>query len=162
MMMEKNIESGELQTVGRSIKTLSNLLVREFQYQMMIKGVDRLTAANFWILSYLYHNSDKTIYQRDVEREFSIARSTVTQLVKLMEKKELIERSDDKSDGRLKSLKLTEKGRQLHKIAYEGMIRSEERLCENISRQELEAFISTAEKMKRNLKCEDGKGGCND
>ncbi len=160
--MDKFVERDEEQAVGREIRILSNLLAREFHSEMSALGVDRLTAVNSWILAYLSYNSDKTIYQRDIEREFSIARSTVTQLVKLMEKKGLIERSDDKSDGRLKSLKLTEKGEQIHTVAREGMARLERRLCSSLSRQEIEAFISTAEKMKQNLKCENGKGGCND
>lgn len=160
--MDKFVERDEEQAVGREIRILSNLLAREFHSEMSALGVDRLTAVNSWILAYLSYNSDKTIYQRDIEREFSIARSTVTQLVKLMEKKGLIERSDDKSDGRLKSLKLTEKGEQIHTVAREGMAHLERRLCSSLSRQEIEAFISTAEKMKQNLKCENGKGGCND
>lgn len=160
--MDKIVECDEEQAVGREIRILSNLLAREFHSEMSAQGVDRLTAVNSWILAYLSYNSDKTIYQRDIEREFLIARSTVTQLVKLMEKKGLIERSDDKSDGRLKSLKLTEKGEQLHTVAHEGMLHLERRLCSSLSRKEIEAFISTAEKMKQNLKCENGKGGCND
>lgn len=146
--------------VGREIKMLSNLLIRELDSTLIKQGLDRVTAINSWILGYLSHNSDRLIYQRDIEREFSIARSTVTTLVKLMEKKGLIERSDVESDARLKSLKLTDKGREIHDLAHIGLLETEAKLCQNITHEELENFIFTARKMRRNMncKCECEKG----
>lgn len=142
----------EEKVVGREIKMLSNLLVRSIEAKTQDYGLDRVTAINSWILAYLSCNSGKTVYQKDLERDFSIARSTVTNLVKLMEKKGLIERSEDESDARLKSLKITDKGRQVENIAHKAMLETEAKLCENISQDEIDAFISVARKMRKNLK----------
>lgn len=141
----------EEKDVGREIRMLSNLLKREMDIQMTKLGFDRVTGMNGWILTYLSRHKERPVYQKDLERNFSVARSTVTSLVKLMEKKGLIERTSVESDARLKALKLTAKGEQVQQSAYMCMIESERRLCENISEQELEAFVSVAKKMRANL-----------
>lgn len=141
----------EGKNVGREIKMLSNLLKREMDAQMAQLGLDRVTGMNGWILTYLSSHKERPVYQKDLERNFSVARSTVTSLVKLMEKKGLIERTSVESDARLKALKLTAKGEQVQQSAYMCMTESERKLCENISEQELEAFVSVAKKMRANL-----------
>ena len=60
------------------------------------------------------------MFQRDIEREFSITRSTVTNILQLMERKGYIERRSVPQDARLKQLVLTEEGIRFH----ENTIRS--------------------------------------
>ena len=50
------------------------------------------------------------VYQRDIEEQFQIRRSSVTALLKAMEGDGFITRTAVKQDARLKSLALTEKG----------------------------------------------------
>lgn len=158
----------EKHIVGREIKMLSNLLIREIDANTQKMGLDRVTAINSWILGYLSCNSERTIYQKDLEKDFSIARSTVTNLVKLMEKKGLIERAEVESDARLKSLKITEKGRQVQHVTHMAMLETEAKLCKDISCEEIESFISVARKMRKNLnpkcgeECKCGKGDSDD
>lgn len=141
----------EVKTVGREVKMLSNLLMRDMDAQMAQLGLDRVTGMNGWILTYLSRHKGQPVYQKDLEKSFSVARSTVTNLVKLMEKKGFIERTSVESDARLKTLKLTEKGEQVQQATYMCMLESERRLCENISEQEIETFVSIAKKMRKNL-----------
>ncbi len=54
------------------------------------------------------------MFQRDIEREFSITRSTVTNILQLMERKGYIERRSVPQDARLKQLVLTEEGICFH------------------------------------------------
>ena len=51
-----------------------------------------LGAANGYIISYLCENKDKNIFQRDIEREFDLSRSTVSTILKQLESEGLIER----------------------------------------------------------------------
>lgn len=55
-----------------------------------------------WIIGYLYDHKEEEIFQRDIEAEFYIARSTVTCLVKQMEQKGYIARVAVERDCRLK------------------------------------------------------------
>ena len=66
------------------------------------RGVDELTAMHGWILGYLCRNEHKDIFQKDIEAEFKICRSTVTNILKLMEKKGYIKRESVPYDARLK------------------------------------------------------------
>ena len=49
-------------------------------------------ASNGYIISYLCENEDKNIFQRDIEREFDLSRSTVSTILKELEKDGLINR----------------------------------------------------------------------
>lgn len=104
-----------------------------------------------WILGFLYDNQERDIYQKDIETEFSIARSTVTCIVKLMEKKGYIKRESVAQDARLKRLVLTENGRKIHEVHINDMDILEERCKRKISKEELENFWKVAEQLKQNL-----------
>ena len=54
------------------------------------------------------------VYQKDIESNFGIARSTVTNILQLMEKKGYLTRTTDEHDARLKRLELTELGKRVH------------------------------------------------
>ncbi len=139
-------------TLGFQIKTLDNLFFRNMiAYEASQRGMDEVTVMHGWILGFLFENSEREIFQKDIETEFSIARSTVTSIVKLMEKKGYICRESVEQDARLKKLVLTEKGRKIHEqhIGYVDIL--EERCKRNITQEELEAFQAVAEKLKRNL-----------
>ena len=63
-----------------------------------------LGAANGYIISYLCENKDKNIFQRDIEREFDLSRSTVSTILKQLESEGLIERKSVIIDARLKKV----------------------------------------------------------
>lgn len=139
-------------TIGFRVKTLDNLFFRNMvAYETSQKGIDEVTVMHGWILGFLYDNSDRDIFQKDVETEFSIARSTVTCIVKLMEKKGYIRREAVASDGRLKKLVLTERGKQIHEQHINHIDILEEQCKRNITPEELHIFLTVAEKLKQNL-----------
>lgn len=105
-----------------------------------------------WIIRYLYENRDKEIFQKDIEKNFSVGRSTVTNIIKLMEKRGYLCREAVEKDARLKRVLLTEKGIRTHE-AIEALIdRMNERTLEGISDEELDIFRSVAEKLKENVR----------
>lgn len=139
-------------TLGFQIKTLDNLFFRNLlAYETGQKGLDEVTVMHGWILGFLYENTDRDTFQKDIETEFSIARSTVTSIVKLMEKKGYISRESVEKDGRLKKLVLTEKGRKIHEQHIDDIDLLEERCKRNISPEDIELFLAVAGRLKRNL-----------
>ena len=78
--------------IGHEIKVLSNAVSRKFEANLRQNDLDAATANHGRIMAYLRRNADKSVYQRDIEREFNISRSTVTNILQLMEKKGYIER----------------------------------------------------------------------
>ena len=104
------------ETIGFDIRTLSILIKRYIDGSATKQYVDNLTGTHGWVIGYLYDNRDHDVYQRDLETQFSIRRSTATGILQLMEKNELILREPVESDARLKKLVLTEKALDIHKM----------------------------------------------
>lgn len=74
----------------------------------------QLTDSQSRILHYIADESKKQdVYQRNLENEFHVRRSSITSLLQQLEKNGLIERVSVQSDARLKKLILTEKGRMI-------------------------------------------------
>ena len=68
--------------VGGEIRVLSNLIKR-----CMDDGMPpETTGMQGWIIGFLHRNEDRDMFQRDVEAEFNIRRSTATGILQLMEK----------------------------------------------------------------------------
>ena len=100
------------QVIPAQIRRVDNLIFRKINQFARENGVEQATPMHGWIIEYLYRHRDAAVFQRDIEREFSITRSTVTNILQLMERKGYI--------ARLKQLVLTEEGIRFH----ENTIRS--------------------------------------
>jgi len=137
--------------VGYHLRRLDNLLMRNTMAQARSMNLDEVTVMHGWILAYIYENQERDIYQKDIETKFGINRSTVTNIVKLMEKKGLIRRESVPRDARLKKLVLTEKGIWAKKVSYEAVQATEKQTVLGISEEELDYFFNLIEKMRKNL-----------
>ena len=96
------------QVIPAQMRRVNNLIFRKINQFHRENGVENVTPMHDWIMSYLYWHKEEPVYQRDIEREFSITRSTVTNILQLMERKGYIERQSVPRDARLKRLVLTE------------------------------------------------------
>ena len=137
--------------VGFEIKTVHNLLKRDFESLPIQKEMKNITAMQKWIIGYLSDNDKKDIFQRDLEEEFSVRRSTATGILQLMEKNDLITREAVPHDARLKKLVLTPKAIEIGKMITEGIIEHEKMLCEGISQEDLDVFFKVMKQVKTNL-----------
>lgn len=91
------------------------------------------------------------VFQKDVEEEFNIRRSTATGILNILEKKDMIRRESVSYDKRLKKLVLTEKANLLCKKIYEVIDADEERLIEGLTEKEIEFFLKIVLKMMKNI-----------
>ena len=99
-----------------------------------------MTMMHGWIIRYLYENREQDIFQKDIEQRFAVGRSTVTNLIQLMEKKGFVKRESVKQDARLKKVILTEKGIASQESFEDIVEHIEEELSEGISEEELHIF----------------------
>ena len=140
--------------IGFQIRTLSHLVKRTVD-QAAFDGVDdHPTGVQGWIIGYLYRNRDKEVFQRDIQEQFSIRRSTVTGILQLMEKngrKGLIRRESVSSDARLKKLELTPRAIELHERIERSVRQVEERISHCLTPEEKETFIQLCEKIRADL-----------
>ena len=142
-------------TVGFQTRKLSNTFRRAMDNSAGKKYADTLTGVHGWVLGYLYDRELEgvAVYQKNLEQDFGIRRSTVTQMMQLMEKNGLIERQNVKNDARLKRLNLTQKGREIHLLVVRDIQSMETAAIEGISEQELDVFFCHCGKNKKQCKC---------
>ena len=139
-------------TIGFELRTVNNMLHRQIIASENIKRVDELTGATGWLIGYLVHNRDRDIFQKDIEQRFAVGRSTVTNLLQLMEKKGFVKRESVKQDARLKKVILTEKGIASQESFEDIVEHIEEELSEGISEEELHIFYKVLDRINQNVK----------
>ena len=137
--------------IGFEIRRLDHMLGRNMQAHVRAAGIDEVTLMHGWIIRYLYTNQDKDVFQKDIEQYFSIGRSTVTNIIQLMERKGYIARESVEHDARLKKVVLTEKGIRNQEMLEDLVESLDTRLVDGITDEELYVFYSVIEKLKRNL-----------
>jgi DNA-binding MarR family transcriptional regulator len=124
-----------------------------------IKEQESVTGIHGWLIHFLYTHQDEPIYQRDIEKKFSIRRSTVTAMLNRMEKNQLIIRLPVIEDARLKRIVLTEKAVALHHEVEQECKLFETVLTEGISPEEQEQFQHVLKIMCQNLETLENEGG---
>ncbi len=139
--------------IGPEIKRLGNEIHSTIDAYRAEAG-DDLTMMQSWIIGYLYEQRDREMFQKDIEAKFSIARSTATGILQLMEKKGYIVRQTIESDARMKRLGLTEMGSQQRESTIHNIERMESKLREGISEEDLETFFRVIRKMRNNIERE--------
>lgn len=138
--------------VGPLIHKMDKLLSRNLAAQVRAAGIDEITLMHGWIIRYLYEKQEEEIFQKDIEKFFSIGRSTVTNIIQLMEKKGYITRESVSSDARLKRVRLTDKGIESHKMIESLTSILDQELIQGISEAELNTFYTVMNKINGNLK----------
>ena len=88
--------------IGYEVRTLNQVigrLVNSYQSKVDEKaGINRMQG---WIIGYLYRHSEEAVFQKDLEAEFQMARSTASGILQAMEKKGLITREPIPRDASL-------------------------------------------------------------
>lgn len=134
--------------IGYEVRTLNNLLMRNMEAYLKQQDI---TVMQAWIIGCLYHHPDQDIFQRDLESEFSISRSTATNILQLMVRRGFLTREPVDYDDRLKKLCLTQKGRQVHEQLASHFPQLEQLLRRGISEEDLAVFHRVILCMKQNL-----------
>ena len=140
------------QVIPAQIRRVDNLIFRKINQFARENGVEQATPMHGWIMEYLYRHSETPVFQRDIEREFSITRSTVTNILQLMERKGYIARQSVAQDARLKQLVLTEKGRQFHENTMLALHQTDEYVASLLTEEENTELLRLLNKLYLGLK----------
>lgn len=140
----------EIEHVGFQIRTLSNLIRRKIN-QMVTEEEETLTAHQVWVLDFLVHNEGIDIAQRDIEKKFSIRRSTASHMLKLMENNGYIRRISVPEDARVKQIVLTDKGKEAHERMKDRLRRFETMLQTGMTTEELQEFLHMIKRFQQNI-----------
>lgn len=138
-------------TIGFKIRQLSNAVKRNGEQQNQQFENRNVSMMQRWIIGHLAHNNDRDIFQKDLEAELMIGKSTLTEILHVMEKNDLVIRKPCEVDARCKKLVLTAKAESIHVEIEQGIEEFEKKLRKNITDDELEQFFSVIDHMLENV-----------
>lgn len=137
--------------IAPEIRRLDHMMARNMEAHAKEHRMDEVTVMHGWIIRYLNEQYEVEVYQKDIEKKFGIGRSTVTNIIQLMEKKGYLRREAVERDARLKKLVLTEKGR-FHHLQMENLVEQiSVETAEGISDEELDVFFRVLHKLEDNI-----------
>ncbi|XIF19544.1 MAG: MarR family transcriptional regulator [Acetilactobacillus jinshanensis] len=119
---------------GRLIKKTSAQMTRRFN---RFARQYHLTAGQMSLIDFLYTHRHQAIFQRDVEHEFLIRRSTASILLKRMEKRGLITRKSSPTDARQRQVILTHKSKRLEHFITTYMHHQQRRVQQRFTPAEM-------------------------
>lgn len=135
--------------IGKDIIVLSNRIKRRMRVAAEALGI---TDTQGRVLQYIWEESEKReVFQKDIEDEFDIRRSSVTQIIQLLERDGLIVRESVQRDARLKKLILTEKAIEIQKVMNGKVRELEAEMQKDISPEEKELFLKILCKIRKNV-----------
>lgn len=137
--------------IGLELRSLNNMIRRYFEFSSRKKEIDKITGNNGWIIGYLADNTNREIYQKDIEEHFTITRSTASKVLTLMEQKGLIQRQTVAQDARLKKIVLTEKAWKVREAMEEEGKNMERILLKGFAEEEIVELYAYLQKMKQNI-----------
>jgi MarR family transcriptional repressor of mepA len=140
------------QVIPAQIRRVDNLIFRRINQFARANGVEQATPMHGWIIEYLYRHRDEPVFQRDIEREFSITRSTVTNILQLMERKGYIRRLSVPQDARLKQLVLTEEGVLFHEKTMLSFHQTDDYVAGLLTEEENAELLRLLNKLREALK----------
>lgn len=122
----------------------------------MAKDIDKdahcnISPMQIKILKYLFTHQKDDVYQHDIETFFSIRRSTVSGVLKTMEKNTMIKRVGNPNDARSKKIILTIQAQAVSDLMRLKAERLESILDSGITPNELQTFLNVLSKIKINL-----------
>lgn len=135
--------------IGREIFGLANQLKRKIGKESAEYGVTSIQGRIIGFVN--WQSSKRDIFQKDIEAEFNIRRSSVTSVLKLMEKNELIERVSVSEDARLKKIILTEKGLEVDKHVHNFIDDMENELKDEFTDIELDMFMDLVNRLSKKI-----------
>jgi len=110
-----------------------------------------MTGSHSWVIAYIGDHAETDVFQRDLEKEFGITRSTASKNIDLLERDGFIERQKVSYDARLRKLALTKKSEDILNLIKADREGIEATLLKGFSEEELAALHSYIQRLMANL-----------
>lgn len=135
--------------IGKKINILAKRIHRKIDKEVSQYG---MTAVQGRILGFIFHRSDKKdIFQKDIEEELDIRRSSVTSVLQLMEKNGYIKRVSVTEDARLKKIVMTERGLEVQRKVYDSIVSIEESIRNELTNDEIKTLVNLIDRLTQKI-----------
>ncbi|MGR3741175.1 MarR family winged helix-turn-helix transcriptional regulator [Companilactobacillus sp. DQM5] len=137
------------ESISHLIKVLSNQISRDINtFALQFK----LTGTQIQILDFLNnYSANEHVFQKDVEKEFNIRRSTATNILKNMEEKNLIKRTTYSRDSRLKIIEVQKSGKDIQKEISKFLSDTDSKILNSLGAFERRSFIKSLRKIPEKI-----------
>lgn len=139
--------------IGSKFKKITSLLKWNIDHSDTFTANPELTNVTGWTIGYISRRMKNGIetYQKDIEKEFKISRSTASGLLANMEEHGYIVREISEIDNRLKRIILTEKSIELHNKVINTFDEVERTFLTGFSDDEKKELINYLTRIEINL-----------
>ena len=137
--------------LAKEIHRLDNRIGRCLHQSAVHREREQLSSSNGHIIHFLLKHPERAIYQKDLEDELGITRSTASRVVRLMEENGLVRRESVPHDARLKRLALTERSLALSEAMKQNGLAVDRRLLKGFSAEEEAQLYRFLDRMLENL-----------
>ena len=139
-------------SIGHELAYTNNLIARRIARGGNNKYAMNISPIQVRIVKYLVKQSNKAILQKDMEYIFNIRRSTVSGVIKTMEKNNIIIRENVKDDNKSKEIKLTDKVYKRANDLVKELKELDLELLKDVNKEDLEVFMRVLKNIQDNLK----------
>ncbi len=151
-MINMEVVMNKQHQIGREILQITYRCKRLVFAKQLAAGVDKDIVMNGRILGFLAANAEKDIYQKDIEQETSLTKSSVSNLLTKMEQKGLIRRQSVSGDARLKKIVLTDLGGQINEKNLKAIEMVDLNFIRGITAEEQNELLRILKKINCNMK----------
>lgn len=142
----------ETEEIAVLIKIASATLRRQLDEKCLKRVSKDVTGMCGLILKYLADHLGENVFLKDLEAEFIIRKSSLTEMINSLERKGYIRKSSIDDDGRFKNIIITEKGLEINERFKAVAISFEAELSSVLTEEENTAIKSGLVKIINLLK----------
>ena len=139
-------------SIGHELAYTNNLIARRIARGGDNKYAMNISPIQVRIVKYLVKQNNKAILQKDMEYIFNIRRSTVSGVIKTMEKNNIIIRENVKDDNKSKEIKLTDEVYKRANDLVKELKDLDLELLKDVNKEDLEVFMRVLKNIQDNLK----------
>lgn len=138
--------------LGLDINKIHHIISRKVDAAVINSIDDNLTVSQAYVIDFVYmEGKHRDIFQKDLEKEFDLKRSSISLMLNNMEKNDLIQRVPVAEDARLKKIVLTEKAIILNKKISNAITSVENKLSKDLTLEEIDVFYKVINKIRNSL-----------
>lgn len=136
------------QLIGNELRDVQQLIHQKIEEERPPE--DQTSPIQMRTLTYIFFK-DEDVFQRDIEKELCIRRSTATNILKRLERDGYIIRTPIASDARLKKITLTDQTLNLISGMQQRIDKMEKRMRQEITEEDLSVFFDVMNQIRKNL-----------
>jgi len=134
--------------IGVYLNHVHFLFKQYISRSFLSRGFD-LTPEQFLVMDTLW--DEGVLNQQQIAQYIQKDKNSVTKLIDGLEKRGLVQRVSTGDDRRMNNIVLTETARHIQDEVVEVALKSVDKICEGISADDMQAFISVLKRMDENM-----------